>query len=197
MFSTFHRHSSTGYRIGSMSTARTNPEAEPRLTALTTTVPLSSTSEYSVCFAIFSKVSGSQESGKAPPVSAAENLPTSSVTGDWALRVVAVAARVKTVASRQRARRWPTRAPTRRMYPVLRTIGGVARPDSSYARQEFIYSKPSGPNEASQRALGHFLVKRHGERGQLSFLRHDDVAASLPCHAPAEGLEESHDFLPA
>ena len=89
MFSTFHRHSSTGYRIGSMSTARTNPEAEPRLTALTATVPLSSTSEYSVCFWIFSKVSGSQESGKGPPALAAENFPISRVTGDSAQTITA------------------------------------------------------------------------------------------------------------
>ena len=101
MFSTFQRHSTTGYCIGSMSTWRTSPDAEARLTALTATVPLSATSEYSVCFSILSKVSGSQPSGKGPPAFAAENFPISSVAGDCAPTVAAVRARVRAVSSGQ------------------------------------------------------------------------------------------------
>src|SRR5690349_14569 len=67
-----------GNALGSILISLISPDADPSLTALTTTAPPSLTSSYMVSFGIFLKVSGFHPSGKAAPDGLEENFPTSS-----------------------------------------------------------------------------------------------------------------------
>ena len=70
----------------------------------------------------------------------------------------------------------------------------MTRPWSTDSAEKLLRRQPRAPDEGSQRAACDVIMIWHRQSSDLPGFGQDDVAASLPGHAPAEVFERSHDL---